>query len=91
MARLARGRLAQLVEHLVYTERVGGSSPSPPTSNVVSKLPGCIETLAQSFTHPNNLSSSSVPMPLTTSDVRQPMRFEKKKNTIELRGKRFAS
>ncbi len=26
------GRLAQLVEHLVYTERVGGSSPSPPTS-----------------------------------------------------------
>ena len=29
---LPRGRLAQLVEHLVYTERVGGSSPSPPTS-----------------------------------------------------------
>ena len=26
-----QGRLAQLVEHLVYTERVGGSSPSPPT------------------------------------------------------------
>jgi hypothetical protein len=25
------GRLAQLAEHLVYTERVGGSSPSPPT------------------------------------------------------------
>ena len=32
MARARRGRLAQLVEHLVYTERVGGSSPSPPTS-----------------------------------------------------------
>jgi Methyltransferase FkbM domain len=29
---LAQGRLAQLVEHLVYTERVGGSSPSPPTT-----------------------------------------------------------
>jgi hypothetical protein len=29
---LAQGRLAQLVEHLVYTERVGGSSPSPPTN-----------------------------------------------------------
>ena len=28
---VACGRLAQLVEHLVYTERVGGSSPSPPT------------------------------------------------------------
>ena len=26
------GRLAQLVEHLVYTERVSGSSPLPPTS-----------------------------------------------------------
>ena len=30
-AAAGRGRLAQLVEHLVYTERVGGSSPSPPT------------------------------------------------------------
>ena len=30
--RIGRGRLAQLVEHLVYTERVGGSSPSPPTT-----------------------------------------------------------
>jgi hypothetical protein len=29
--RRRKGRLAQLVEHLVYTERVGGSSPSPPT------------------------------------------------------------
>ena len=25
------GRLAQLVEHLVYTERVSGSNPLPPT------------------------------------------------------------
>ena len=32
MAAEAGGRLAQLVERLVYTERVGGSSPSPPTS-----------------------------------------------------------
>jgi hypothetical protein len=31
------GRLAQLVEHLVYTERVGGSSPSPPTISGKSK------------------------------------------------------
>lgn len=28
---LRRGRLAQLVEHLVYTEEVGGSIPSAPT------------------------------------------------------------
>ena len=29
--RAAEGRLAQLVEHLVYTERVSGSSPLSPT------------------------------------------------------------
>ncbi len=33
------GRLAQLVEHLVYTERVGGSSPSPPTVRRTVPLP----------------------------------------------------
>ena len=27
------GRLAQLVERLVYTEEVGGSKPSPPTNH----------------------------------------------------------
>jgi hypothetical protein len=33
LAAFARiGRLAQLVEHLVYTERVSGSSPLPPTT-----------------------------------------------------------
>ena len=32
------GRLAQLVEHLVYTERVGGSSPSPPTTSFASLM-----------------------------------------------------
>lgn len=26
-----KGRLAQLVEHLVYTEEAAGSSPAPPT------------------------------------------------------------
>ena len=31
MDKLGVGRLAQLVEHLVYTERVVGSSPSVPT------------------------------------------------------------
>ena len=31
MDKLSVGRLAQLVEHLVYTERVVGSSPSVPT------------------------------------------------------------
>ncbi len=32
-----RGRLAQLVEHLVYTERVGGSSPSAPTTISITR------------------------------------------------------
>ena len=31
-----RGRLAQLVERLLYTQDVGGSSPSPPTCWLVS-------------------------------------------------------
>ena len=38
------GRLAQLVEHLVYTERVIGSSPLPPTIGGVAQLvraPAC--------------------------------------------------
>ena len=34
-----QGRLAQLVEHLVYTERVGGSSPSAPTIPLVRNRP----------------------------------------------------
>ncbi len=32
------GRLAQLVEHLVYTERVGGSSPTPPTKDTGRRM-----------------------------------------------------
>ena len=32
------GRLAQLVEHLVYTEEVGGSIPSSPTNFVDTLL-----------------------------------------------------
>jgi hypothetical protein len=32
------GRLAQSVEHLVYTERVGGSSPSPPTNDLLKSI-----------------------------------------------------
>src|SRR5580658_1802727 len=31
---LDAGRLAQLVERLLYTQNVGGSSPSPPTTKV---------------------------------------------------------
>ena len=31
------GRLAQLVERLVYTEIVGGSSPSSPTTKPIEK------------------------------------------------------
>ena len=38
------GRLAQLGEHLVYTEGVGGSSPSPPT-NLINGLELNLEIL----------------------------------------------
>src|SRR5690348_2978542 len=34
------GRLAQLVERLLYTQDVGGSSPSPPTTQQMSAF-GC--------------------------------------------------
>ena len=33
---LGAGRLAQLVERLLYTQNVGGSSPSPPTTKKIS-------------------------------------------------------
>ena len=32
LARMLPGRLAQLEERLVYTQKVGGSIPSPPTT-----------------------------------------------------------
>ncbi len=32
------GRLAQLVERLLYTQDVGGSSPSPPTKPIIMNL-----------------------------------------------------
>jgi hypothetical protein len=38
---VSRGRLAQSVERLLYTQDVGGSSPSPPTSDVLV-LSGCL-------------------------------------------------
>ena len=47
------GRLAQLVEHLVYTERVSGSNPLPPTipfksllSRITARLPLLLSNLA---------------------------------------------
>ena len=53
--RIWRGRLAQLVEHLVYTERVGGSSPSPPTTQTrvgvmsMIRFSGVVRALAASL------------------------------------------
>ena len=38
----AQGRLAQLVEHFVYTEGVGGSSPSPPKAFRICKFFGAM-------------------------------------------------
>ena len=37
-----RGLLAQLVERLVYTENVGGSSPSRPTSSFLASMMDCV-------------------------------------------------
>ena len=43
------GRLAQLEEHLVYTERVGGSSPSAPT--ILPKLNSVFPKISLSNRH----------------------------------------
>ena len=37
---ITRGRLAQLVERLLYTQDVGGSSPSPPTTTPLARGQG---------------------------------------------------
>ena len=37
---ITRGRLAQLVERLLYTQDVGGSSPSPPTTTLHARGQG---------------------------------------------------
>ena len=37
---VAFGRLAQLVERVIYTDDVGGSSPPPPTE--VNKATACL-------------------------------------------------
>lgn len=40
----AAGRLAQLVERLLYTQNVGGSSPSPPTRLTRGRIGDCVRT-----------------------------------------------
>jgi rubrerythrin len=58
------GRLAQLVEHLVYTERVGGSSPSAPTTHqegpVVPIPSGAPQTLRDAFAHINAVTAPTL-------------------------------
>jgi hypothetical protein len=46
------GRLAQLVEHLVYTERVSGSSPLAPTMLDVAFLFMLQQALLEQFRRP---------------------------------------
>ena len=55
------GRLAQLVEHLVYTERVIGSSPLPPTI----KLWGCSSVWLERLPVTQEVAGSSPVTPAT--------------------------
>ena len=56
---VSHGRLAQLVEHLVYTEGVGGSSPSPPMRCGSQAIPGTKEAPSWKNTRPNRTRSGS--------------------------------
>jgi hypothetical protein len=72
VARRRRGRLAQLVEHLVYTERVGGSSPSPPT--ITHRPPSPIARGTTAF-DPFRLRSINGGQRALTSPVRTELRL----------------
>ena len=49
---LREGRLAQLVEHLLYTQGVGGSIPSPPISAVSETVSQLYEFLNDALERP---------------------------------------
>ncbi len=72
---LCEGRLAQLVERLVYTEDVGGSSPSSPTKYSLSKLAAmpCAIRLSAVFDDLENPSPSLPKPPLII--LSNPKRF----------------
>src|SRR5215470_5413464 len=57
---LLPGRLAQLVERLLYTQDVGGSSPSPPTSARNYACPDCsLNCLARAIRYSASITASS--------------------------------
>lgn len=68
------GRLAQLVERLVYTENVGGSSPSPPTTESRAKTRG--RGSRRSAALAAAVSASIAGLPVTSVQAAEPMSFE---------------
>jgi hypothetical protein len=56
-----QGRLAQSVEHLVYTERVGGSSPSPPTNKNNDLINPFSSSLRRAFAAGNSGGNMELP------------------------------
>ena len=71
------GRLAQLVEHLVYTERVGGSSPSAPTTARSWRGFPCAR---YRLTQPKATSKIIDPIAVISREETHPRRFENRKN-----------
>ena len=67
----AQGRLAQLAEHLVYTERVGGSSPSPPTSAGLLAVAFFALTAAVSLVLPSEAFAQGEPMRFRLAQIAQ--------------------
>ena len=69
------GRLAQLVERLVYTENVGGSSPSPPTT-MASAAPRARTILRKLIALSVAVATSCAGMPLASAAAAEPMAFD---------------
>ena len=65
---LTRGRLAQLAEHLVYTERVGGSNPSSPTTapGAATKSPRGLAVDRRAGSPPGSLAAMGAWRPIRT-------------------------
>ncbi len=82
------GRLAQLVEHLVYTERVGGSSPSSPTMPPPKRWPRVRVRLAAGAAA--LLALCSLGSPIMPAWAAEPMSFQLETIVAAQPGKRHA-
>ncbi len=75
---MRNGRLAQLVEHLLYTEGVGGSSPSSPTISQQASYEtvfrsGRLAQLVEHLLYTEGVGGSSPSSPTTSETAVKPL------------------